>query len=63
MINWYILYSTKHSACSCCCCLVTKLCLAFCDPMDCSLPVSSVLGIIPVRILEWVAVSSSRESS
>ena len=31
--------------------------------MDCSLPVSSVHGIAQVRILEWVAISFSRESS
>ena len=34
----------------------------FCDPMDCSLPGSSVYGISQVRILEWVVLSSSRES-
>ena len=33
------------------------------DPMDCSLPGSSVHGILQARILEWVAVSSSRGSS
>ena len=42
---------------------VAQLCLALCDPMDCSLRVSSVHGIIPARILEWVAVSFSRGSS
>ena len=31
--------------------------------MDCSLPGSSVHGILQTRILEWVAVSSSRGSS
>ena len=31
-----------------------------CDPIDCSLPGSSVHGILQARILEWVAVSSSR---
>ena len=31
--------------------------------MDCSLPVSSVPGIFPARILERVAISSSRGSS
>ena len=31
--------------------------------MDCSPPGSSVSGIIPARILEWVVISSSRESS
>ena len=33
------------------------------DPTDCSLPGSSVHGILQARILEWVAISSSRESS
>ena len=32
-------------------------------PMDCSLPGSSVGGILQVRVLEWVAVSFSRRSS
>ena len=31
--------------------------------MDCSLPDSSVHGILQARILEWVAISFSRESS
>ena len=31
--------------------------------MDCSLPVSSVYGILQVRILEWVAISFSKETS
>ena len=35
----------------------------FCDPMDCSPPGSSVHGISQARILEWVAISFSRESS
>ena len=34
-----------------------------CGPVDCSLPSSSVHGISQVRILEWVAISFSRESS
>ena len=38
-------------------------CLALCDPMDCSLPGSSVRGILQPRILEWVAMPSSRGSS
>ena len=33
-----------------------------CDPMDCSPPGSFVLGIPQARILEWVAISSSRAS-
>ena len=31
--------------------------------MECSLPGSSDLGILQARILEWVAMSSSRDSS
>ena len=33
------------------------------DSMDCSSPASSVHGILQARILEWVAVPSSRGSS
>ena len=32
-------------------------------PMDCSLPGSSIGGILQARVLEWVAVSFSRRSS
>ena len=46
-----------------CECLVTKLCLTLCGPMDCSPPGSSVHGISQARILEWVAFSYSRGSS
>ena len=38
-------------------------CLTLCDPMNCSLPGSSVHGILQARILEWVAVPFSKESS
>ena len=31
------------------------------DPVDCSLPGSSVHGILQARILEWVAISFSRD--
>ena len=39
------------------CCIVTKSCPTLCDPMDCSLPGSSVYGIFQARILERVAIS------
>ena len=42
---------------------VAPSCPALCDPMDCSLPGSSVHGILWARILEWVAISFSRISS
>ena len=41
------------------CVLVAQSCLALCDPMDYSLPGSSVHGILQTRILEWVAISFS----
>ena len=41
-------------------CVYVLSCVWLCDPMDCCLPGSSVLGIIQARILEWAAVSSSR---
>ena len=44
-------------------CSVTQLCLTFCNPMDCSPPDFSVHGILQARILEWVDMPSSRESS
>ena len=40
-----------------------KLCPTLCDPMDCSLPGSSVHGILQARTLEWVAMPSSRGST
>ena len=43
--------------------LVAKLCPTLGDPMDCSLPGSSVHGIFQRRILEWAAISFSRGSS
>ena len=49
MENWIFLFY-----------LVTKSCPTFCNPMDCSLPGSSVHGILQARILEWVAISFSR---
>ena len=42
---------------------VTQLCPTLCDPMNCSLPSTSVYGIIQARILEWVAIPFSRGSS
>ena len=44
-------------------CSVTKSCPTPCDRTDCNLPDSSVCGIFWARILEWVAVFSSRGSS
>ena len=43
--------------------LVAELCLTLCDPKGCSPPSSFVHVILQARILEWVAISFSRESS
>ena len=42
---------------------VAQSCLTLWDSVDCSLPGSSVHGILQVRILEWVAIPFSRGSS
>ena len=42
---------------------VAQMCPILCDPMDYSPPGSSVHGILQARILEWVAIPSSRGSS
>ena len=36
---------------------VAQLCLTLSDPMDCSLPGSSVHGIFQARVLEWDAIA------
>ena len=42
---------------------VAQSCPTLCDPMDCSLPGSSICGILQARVLEWGAISFSRRSS
>ena len=41
--------------------MLNQSCPTFFDSMDCSLPGFSVRGIFQARILEWVAISSSRD--
>ena len=48
------------TTCSILCAKLLQSCLILCDPMDCSLPDSSVPGILQARILEWVATPFSR---
>ena len=62
------LVSTAHvvSWCVCVCvcvCLVAQSYLTLCNSMDCSPPDFPVHGILQERILEWVAMSSSRGPS
>ena len=48
---------------ACCCAKSIQSCPTLCDAMDCSPAGSSVHGILQARILEWVAMPSSRGSS
>ena len=59
------IYATEYIyATECCfCCSVTKSYLILCNPMICSRPGSSIHGISQARILQGVAISSSRGSS
>ena len=41
--------------------LVAQSCLTLCDPMKCSPSGPSVHGILQAGVLEWVAISFSRE--
>ena len=41
------------------CSVLTQSCLTLCHPMHCSLPDSSVHGIVQARILEWIVISFS----
>ena len=52
-----------NTAWACMCAKSLHLGLTLCDPMECGPPGSSVSGILQARILEWVAVPSSRGSS
>ena len=38
-------------------CEVAQSCPTLCDPMDCSLPASSIHGIFQARVLEWVDIA------
>ena len=56
VLKWASRYMTVVS-------LVAQSRLTLCNPMGCSLPVSPVREILQARILEWVALPSSRGSS
>ena len=66
-LDWVIGYSEM------CMYVCVRVCLHACaraqscptlrDPMDCSPPAISVHGVLQARILEWVAIPFSRESS
>ena len=62
---YHLFFSWRKTALQYCagfCCEVTQSCLTLCDPMDHSLPGSSVHGIFQARLLEWAAISQIRHN-
>ena len=55
-------YVCAHAR-TCACVHSLQLYPTLCNPMDCTLPGSSVHRVLQARILEWVAIPSSRGSS
>ena len=62
-VRYIRLYSVKINIMKGSDMVVIQSCPTLCNPMDCSPPGSSVQGILQARILEWVAISFSKESS
>ena len=62
IIKWHC-QNSEHSSCLNVCAKSPQLCLTHCNPMSCSPPDSSVHRILQARILEWIAMTSSRGSS
>ena len=69
-IDWFYLLAVQgapksllqhHSSVQCS--EVAQSSPTLCDPMNCSLPCSSVYGIFLARVLEWVAIFFSRHHS
>ena len=54
-----VFHSTLYDLMSCVCVLVAQLYPTLCNPMHCSLPGSSVHGILQAKILEWIAIPFS----
>ena len=59
--NTYSIFTTYKEPCAACM-LSHQSCPALCNPMDCSPPGFYVHGIFQARILEYVAMPSSRGS-
>ena len=58
-LNWSSL-TVVYFVCACVCVQSLQSCLTLCNPMDYSPPGSSAHGILQARILEWIAMPSSR---
>ena len=61
--SWWKIQLCLEDKGNVCVCSVALSSLTFCNPLDCSTSGSTVYGIFQARILEWVAISSSRGSS
>ena len=59
--KYRVVFISNTAFAYCCACSVVNSCPTLCNPMDCSPLGSSVHGILQARILEWVAISSSRD--
>ena len=57
LLNSILIIKLDHA------CVCAQSCPILCNPMDCIPSGSSIHGIFQARILEWVAISFSRESS
>ena len=57
------IFLPKEAPKSLCACSVIQLCPTLCNHMNISPPGSSVHGILQTKILEWIAIFSSRGSS
>ena len=65
IVTWFggILCTYQIRCMLMCTCAIAQLCLTLCNPVNCSLPGSSVPEVFHARILEWVAISFSSGSS
>ena len=61
-MNWKIIAPQCSVGYVCVCVLVAQSCPTLCDPLDCSLPGSSVHRIFQTNILEWIAIHFSTGS-
>ena len=64
LCSWKVFTPHLRSQCACAVWMLSGFSRVWlCDPMDCSLPGSSVHGILQARVLEWVTTPSSGASS